>query len=151
MKKTILLSIFAAALFASCAGSGEKNQSGADSVAVVEETEAVAVIDSSKLVVVELSEVAQLKNAEKPVIIDFNATWCMPCKQFAPHFESVAQKTGDKAVFLSVDIDKWQDIANEFGAQAIPMVVIVKPNGEKVSHVGYMSEAEFEEFVAKNI
>lgn len=151
MKKTILLSIFSVALFASCAGSGEKNQSGADSVAVVEETEAVAVVDSSKLVVVELSEVAQLKNAEKPVIIDFNATWCMPCKQFAPHFESVAQKTGDKAVFVSVDIDKWQDIANEFGAQAIPMVVIVKPNGEKVSHVGYMSEAEFEEFVAKNI
>ena len=151
MKKTILLSIFATALFASCAGSGEKNQSGADSVAVVEETEAVAVIDSSKLVVVELSEVAQLKNAEKPVIIDFNATWCMPCKQFAPNFESVAQKTGDKAVFVSVDIDEWQDIANEFGAQAIPMVVIVKPNGEKVSHVGYMSEAEFEEFVAKNI
>ena len=72
MKKTILLSIFAAALFASCAGSGEKNQSGADSVAVVEEAEAVAVIDSSKLVVVELSEVAQLKNAEKPVIIPLN-------------------------------------------------------------------------------
>ena len=92
-----------------------------------------------------------MKNAEKPVIIDFNAKWCMPCKQFAPHFESVAQKTGDKAVFVSVDIDEWQDIANEFGAQAIPMVVIVKPNGEKVSHVGYMSEAEFEEFVAKNI
>lgn len=151
MKKTILLSIFATALFASCAGSGEKNQSGADSVAVVEETEAVAVVDSANLVVVELSEVAQLKNAEKPVIIDFNATWCMPCKQFAPHFEAVAQKTGDKAAFVSVDIDKWQDIANEFGAQAIPMVVIVKPNGEKVSHVGYMSEAEFEEFVAKNI
>ncbi|MBR5332141.1 MAG: thioredoxin family protein [Muribaculaceae bacterium] len=149
MKKAILLSIFAAALFASCAGSGEKNQSENDSVVVVEE--AVAVIDSANLVVVELSEVAQLKNAEKPVIIDFNATWCMPCKQFAPHFESVAQKTGDKAVFVSVDVDKWQDVANEFGAQAIPMVVIVKPNGEKVSHVGYMSEAEFEEFVAKNI
>ena len=149
MKKAILLSIFATALFASCAGSGEKNQSENDSVVVVEE--AVAVIDSANLVVVELSEVAQLKNAEKPVIIDFNATWCMPCKQFAPHFEAVAQKTGDKAVFVSVDIDKWQDVANEFGAQAIPMVVIVKPNGEKASHVGYMSEAEFEEFVAKNI
>lgn len=145
MKKIILMSIFSVAVLCGCVNgkSDKKEAQEVDSVAVEE------VQPQSNVKVLET--VDQLKATDKPVIIDFNATWCGPCRHFAPHFESVSVKMGDKAEFISVDVDKWQDIAMEFEAQSIPMIVIVKPNGEKVSKVGYMTEEQFEEFVNKNI
>lgn len=145
MKKVILISIFSAAVLCGCVNgkSDKKEAQEVDSVAV----EKVQPQSNVKV----LETVDQLKATDKPVIIDFNATWCGPCRHFAPHFESVSVKMGDKAQFISVDVDKWQDVAMEFGAQSIPMIVIVKPNGEKVSTVGYMTEEQFEEFVNKNI
>ena len=57
----------------------------------------------------------------------------------------------DKATFISVDIDNWKELAMEYEANSIPMVVIIKPNGEKESTVGYMTEDEFEEFLNKKL
>ena len=145
MKKIILLSIVATALMVSC-GNGEtkKEAVATDSVA----TEVVEVQEGS---VLKLSDASQLKATDKPVIVDFNAKWCMPCQEFAPHFESVASKMSDKATFISVDIDNWKELAMEYEANSIPMVVIIKPNGEIESTVGYMTEDEFEEFLNKKL
>ncbi len=145
MKKIILLSIVATVLMTSC-GSGEtkKEAVATDSVA----TEVVEVKESK---VLKLSDASQLKATDKPVVVDFNAKWCMPCQEFAPHFESVASKMSDKATFISVDIDNWKELAMEFEANSIPMVVIIKPNGEKESTVGYMTEEEFEKFLNEKL
>jgi len=153
MKKVILMSIFSVAVLCGCVNgnSDKKDAQEADSVTVEKTQPQSAQLATHGGSVKVLESVDQLKATEKPVIIDFNATWCGPCKEFAPHFESVSVKMGDKAEFISVDVDKWQDVAMEFGAQSIPMIVIVKPNGEKVSTVGYMTEGQFEEFVNKNI
>ncbi len=145
MKKFILLSIVATALMTSCGSGDTKNEAVAtDSVA----TEVVEVKESK---VLKLSDISQLKATDKPVVIDFNAKWCMPCLEFAPHFESVASKMSDKATFISVDVDNWKELAMEFGANSIPMVVIIKPNGEKNLTVGYMTEEEFENFLNEKL
>lgn len=153
MKKTIILSVFAAMLFSGCAGSNAEKESQAanDSANVVAETVVDEVVTPEGVAVIELTDVAQLDAKEKPVIVDFNAVWCGPCQKFAPHFKTVAQKMSDKASFVSVDVDKWQDVAMKYDAQSIPMIVIIKPNGEIVSQVGYMTEQEFEKFVNDNI
>ena len=166
MRKTIFMSIFAVALLASCAGSDTKKQTKEeddertekrdkknvrecqDSLVVMEFSEAAMVSNNG---VVELTSVEQLTPNGKPVIIDFNAEWCVPCKEFAPHFEAVAEKMGDEATFISVDVDKWKDVASEYSTYAIPAVVIVKANGEKVSHTGYMELEDFEKFVSENL
>lgn len=92
---------------------------------------------------------------EKPVvvsIIDFNATWCGPCKQFAPIFEAAAEKYGDKIKFESVDVDQNPALAEKYGVQSIPMVVLLDKAGNVVDqNIGYMDAAQFEQLIEKNI
>lgn len=71
-----------------------------------------------------------------PIFIDFNATWCGPCRQFAPYFEAAAEKYASKARFVSVDVDQYGDVANAFGIASIPTVVILSPARETVVYTG---------------
>lgn len=85
-------------------------------------------------------------------IIDFNATWCGPCKQFAPIFEAAAEKYGDKVEFRSVDVDENPELAQKYGVQSIPMVVFVDKDGNVVDQfTGFMEAPEFEEIIANYV
>ena len=66
-----------------------------------------------------------------PVVIDFNATWCGPCQNYAPIFHSVAESEqyAGKVVFLSIDTDQYPEIANRYEIQSIPTTVFVLPGG----------------------
>lgn len=67
----------------------------------------------------------------KVTIIDFNASWCVPCKKFAPAFEEAAQKYSD-VNFVSIDIDQLTETAAAFGVEVIPTVVIMDKAGNVV-------------------
>lgn len=83
-----------------------------------------------------------IQNTDKPVLVDFYAEWCMPCKMFAPILEKVSEKADDKAVFSKINIDEAEAIAMEYGVMSIPTVILFK-NGEEVRrHVGGMSAGE---------
>ena len=83
-----------------------------------------------------------IQNTEKPVLVDFFAEWCMPCKMFAPILEKVSEKIGDGAVITKINIDEAEAIAMEYGVMSIPTVILFK-NGEEVQrHVGGMSAGE---------
>lgn len=86
-----------------------------------------------------------------PVVIDFNATWCGPCHRFAPIFETVAKEYKDKAIFMSVDVDKSPKAARQFEVSAIPQVSILMPDGKVTSTVGFMDKERFTEFLSKAI
>lgn len=66
----------------------------------------------------------------KPVVMDFNASWCVPCRKFTPVFDQAAEKYGDKVTFYSVDIDSFPQTAQAFGIQAVPTVVILDKEGK---------------------
>lgn len=87
----------------------------------------------------------------KLVVIDFNATWCGPCKQFGPVFEKVADANKEKALFYSVDVDENPGLAAKYQVHSIPMVVYIAPTGETTSSVGYMDEATFAAEVASRL
>lgn len=92
------------------------------------------------------------KECKIATIIDFNATWCGPCKQFAPIFEAAAEKYGDKIEFKSVDVDEDPDLANQYKVESIPMVVLLDHKGNVLdSYVGYMDASQFDELINSNL
>lgn len=88
-----------------------------------------------------------VEKPSRPVFVDFNATWCGPCQQFAPVFDAAAAKYGDKADFLSVDVDELPALAEKYQVRNIPMILCIMPNGEVTKSVGFMDSRQFNEFV----
>jgi thioredoxin 1 len=65
-------------------------------------------------------------NDEKPVLVDFHATWCGPCKMMAPELQRFAQNNKENVRVLKIEIDKKQPTANQFNIQGVPTLIIFK-------------------------
>lgn len=77
---------------------------------------------------------------EKPVLLDFWATWCGPCKAIAPVLEELAREVSDKAMIYKVDIDENQALAAQFMVRAVPTLVFLKSGQIVDMHVGGMDK-----------
>ena len=93
----------------------------------------------------------ELLKGEKPVVCDFFATWCGPCKMLAPVMEEVSKEFEDKAVFVKVDVDENPELARRYGIMSIPLVVIFKNGEEAAKSLGYTSKSETKEFLENNL
>lgn len=90
--------------------------------------------------------VTDLVKNGKPSIIDFNATWCKPCKMMTPIFHKLAAEMGKKYNFISIDIDKRPDLAAKYNVQAVPTFVFLDSEGvEGYRITGAVSEATLRE------
>lgn len=76
------------------------------------------------------------KAPETLTVLDFNATWCVPCKKLTPAYHEAAARLGDKVKFYSVDIDNNPATKDAFDVKSVPTVVILAPNGETETFVG---------------
>lgn len=72
----------------------------------------------------------------RPVIIDFNATWCGPCNQFAPTFHKAAEEYSDVIDFVSVDSDENPNTVNAFAVTALPTIIVMVPGQPAKIYVG---------------
>lgn len=80
---------------------------------------------------------------DRPIVIDFSATWCGPCREFKPVFEKVAAQYAGKIKFLSADVDECPRLASRYGVTAIPHITIITPDGDVRTYSGYMDESQF--------
>ena len=84
---------------------------------------------------------------KRPVIIDFYATWCRPCKMTAPVVEELAKDYQGKIDFYKVDIDKEQELATIFGIQSIPTFLFIPLNDQPTAQMGAMQKEDFEKII----
>lgn len=90
-----------------------------------------------------------LKSENKPILIDFYAKWCSPCKMQAPIVDELAEELKDKIVVGKIDVDECESLANSYGITAIPCIIIFK-NGEKVEQkIGLSSKGELASMIIK--
>ncbi|MDO4986314.1 MAG: thioredoxin [Prevotella sp.] len=88
---------------------------------------------------------AELKAGNLPLVVDFWATWCGPCRMVAPIIEELAAKHDGKIVVGKCDVEDNEDLAAEFGIRNIPTILFFK-NGEVVDKlIGAQSKGKFEE------
>lgn len=100
---------------------------------------------------VDVNEFDELLKGDKPVVCDFFATWCGPCRMLAPVMDEMSEKFSDKAEFVKVDVDENAALAARYGIMSIPLVAVFKGGEEAAKSLGYMSKSEAEEFLNKNL
>jgi len=92
-----------------------------------------------------------IKNASVPVIVDFWAEWCMPCKIMAPVMEELARDYTEKAIFARLNIDENLEVANRYNVMGIPLFIIFKQGRPVETIIGAVGRGPLEEALKKQL
>ena len=86
-----------------------------------------------------MGKIDQLIQSSKPVLVDFYAEWCGPCKMMKPRLLDVAERIGDQAKIVEVDIDIEKELTERFHIQSVPTLIIFKDGKQRWRQSGIIS------------
>lgn len=84
----------------------------------------------------------QVLKSDKPVLVDFWAEWCGPCKALAPLLDEISQEVGDNANVVKVNVDEAGELAQKYGIRGIPTLIFFKDGEARSTLVGNQPKAE---------
>ncbi|MFB6285914.1 MAG: thioredoxin [Candidatus Bipolaricaulia bacterium] len=87
----------------------------------------------------------EVLDADTPVLVDFYADWCGPCKALAPVIEELADEFGDQLKVAKLDVDQNNELSMQYGVQSIPTMVLFKDGDEADRIVGFLAKGQLKE------
>ena len=90
----------------------------------------------------------EVLKADRPVLVDFSATWCGPCQMLAPIVSEVAAEKESTLKVGKIDVDETPEIAARYGITSIPALLLFKNGAVVATSVGYVSKSDLEAFLA---
>ncbi len=97
--------------------------------------------------VTDASFAADVLSSDKPVVVDFWADWCGPCKMIGPALEEIAEELADKVTIAKVDIMENTDIASQFGVQSIPLLIMFKDGKPFAQKLGAAPKSQLKSWI----
>ena len=93
----------------------------------------------------------EIIKSDHPVLVDFHADWCAPCKTMNPILKNIKKKLGDKLKIIKINVDNNQQVANRFQVKGIPTFILFQNSEVKWRQSGVLSETKFLEILNSKI
>ena len=94
---------------------------------------------------------SQVLQADKPVLVDFWAPWCGPCKAIAPVLEALAEQYSDKIQIVKLNVDDSEQTPGQYGVRGIPTLMLFKQGEMVATQVGAMTQSQLTDFIDSHI